>query len=199
MREAKGLLWFLAAIALAVTAPVFAQAPSVPPGQARPIFGFPLPAQIDGARREKITDFEKTQVGLGYGVRYRLPDWTIDIYVYDLKLVSIPDDPMSEIVRTEHAAARNDVFSLAQRNMYRDVAVKQEYVIADSAGRPRFVCSALALFHVARNVAYDTYLCLGGWHGKFVKFRMSTPRSETSSATSRRFITAWLGVLWPQS
>jgi len=38
---------------------------------------------------------------------------------------------------------------------------------------------------------------LTGWHNKFVKFRMTTRPSPRSSADARRFVEAWLKILWP--
>jgi hypothetical protein len=192
-------LWLIAGICCAMAVPVNPRAQPAPSGEVESIFGLRLPPQIAGAQREAVTDYEKTHPGLGYSVRYRLPGWTTDIYIYDLKQSAIPDDPMSGIVQAERDHAKNDVFLLAQRGDYRNVTAGQDYTITDAGGRPRLICSALSYFHVARNTELDSYLCLGGWHGKFVKFRMSTPRDPTAAAASRRFIDAWIAVLWPSS
>ena len=45
--------------------------------------------------------------------------------------------------------------------------------------------------------AVDSFLCLTGWHNKFVKFRLTTRPSPRSSAEARRFVEAWLKILWP--
>jgi hypothetical protein len=191
-------LWVIAAICCAM-APSYLRAQMVLPAEVDSIFGLRLPSRIAGAQREAVTDYENTNPGLGYSVRYRLPAWTTDLYIYDLKRPAIPDDPMSEIVRAEHDHAKSDVFSFEQRGDYRNVRLVQGYTIADTSGRARFICSALNYLHVARKAELDSYLCLGGWHGKFVKFRMSTPRDQGSAAVSRRFIAAWIGILWPPS
>jgi hypothetical protein len=191
--------WLTAAIFCAMMVSANLRAQSVLPAEVDSIFGLRLPPEIAGAQREAVTNYEKANPGLGYSVRYRLPAWTTDIYIYDLKRPAIPDDPMSAAVRTERDHARNDVFLLAKRGNYRNVTAEQDYIIADASGRTRFVCSALTYFDIARNIELDSYLCLSGWHGKFVKFRMSTPHNPTSAAASRRFIEAWIGVLWPSA
>jgi hypothetical protein len=191
--------WLIAAICCALMVSADPRAQSVLPAEVDSNFGLRLPPEIAGARREAVTDYEKANPGLGYSVRYRLPSWTTDIYIYDLRRPAIPDDPTSAVVRSERDHAKNDVFLLAQRGSYRNVTAEQDYVIADAGGRTRFVCSALTYFHIARNVELDSYLCLSGWHGKFVKFRLSTPHNQASAAASRRFIEAWIGVLWPSA
>jgi len=198
-RQGMRPVWLIAAFCCAMMVSANPRAESVLPAEVDSIFGLRLPPEIAGARREAVTDYEKANPGLGYSVGYRLPDWTTDIYIYDLKRSAIPDDPNSAVVRTERDHAKNDVFMLGQRGTYRNVTARQDYIIPDASGRTRFVCSALTYFHVARNTELDSYLCLSGWHGKFVKFRMSTPHNQTSAAASRRFIEKWIGVLWPSA
>jgi hypothetical protein len=163
------------------------------------VYGLRIPAHIGGAERTSVKDYETARPGLGYGITYRLPGWTTDIYVYDLKLSSVPDDPTSAVVMEALTQAKNEVIGLGQRGDYRNVILKSDYTILDEAGRRRFVCAMFTYHHVKLKGEVDSYLCLTGWMGKFVKFRMTAPKSDASSAVSRRFIEAWSGVLWPQS
>lgn len=164
------------------------------------IYGLRLPPQIAGGERGEIKDYESSSPGLGYSVRYRLPAWAIDIYFYDLKIPSISADPRSKVVADALEAAKREVIGLGQRGgIYTGVVIKQDYSIRDSGGRTRFICTTLAYHHVAWNNDVDSYLCLGSWNGKFVKFRMTTPHNDASAAISRRFIEAWISVLWPRT
>jgi hypothetical protein len=188
-------LWPVAALFTAVAAPADAQALI----HTETVYGLRLPAQIGGAERVSVKDYETARPGLGYGVTYRLPGWTTDLYIYDLKLSSIPDDPISTVVTEALTQAKNEVFGLGQRGDYKNVVLKSDYTILDSSGRTRFVCAMFGYHHVKLKGEVDSYLCMTGWKGKFVKFRMTTPRNDASGAVSRRFIEAWSGVLWPQS
>jgi hypothetical protein len=188
-------MWLGVVLCIAAAGSGAAQVPT----QTDTIYGLRLPAQIGGAERGGVKDYETSQPGLGYGARYRLPGWTTDIYFYDLKLSSIPDDSTSAIVRDAMAQAKDEVFGLGRRGDYSNVVLKSDYTIVDSSGRTRFVCAMFTYRHVRLKGDVDSYLCMTGWKGKFVKFRMTTPRNDASSAVSRRFIEAWSGVLWPQS
>ena len=188
-------LWLITALFTAVAVSAHAQALI----HTDTVYGLRLPAQIGGAERASIKDYETARPGLGYGVSYRLPGWTTDLYLYDLKLSSIPDDPTSTVVMEALTQAKNEVFGLGQRGDYKNVALKSDYTILDSAGRTRFVCAMFTYLHVKFKGDVDSYLCMTGWKGKLVKFRMTTPRNDASSAVARRFIEAWSSVLWPQS
>jgi hypothetical protein len=187
--------WVAAAIVVAIVAPAAGQVPI----RTDTVFGLHLPAQIGGAERASVRDYETARPGLGYGASYKLPGWTTDVYVYDLKLASIPDDPMSGIMKEAVTQAKNEVLGLGQRGDYRNVMLKSDYTIVDPAGRTRFVCAMFTYHHVQFKVDVDSYLCMTAWKGKLVKFRMTTPRNDSSGAVSRRFIEAWTNVLWPQS
>ena len=63
------------------------------------LLGVPVPDRVAGLPHEAPTNFETKSPGMGYGVRFSRPDWTIDVYIYDLKMKSIPDDPASAAVQ----------------------------------------------------------------------------------------------------
>jgi hypothetical protein len=106
-----------------------------------------FPDEVAGARRGSSFDYEKTTRGLGYSVRYVKPGWLIDVYIYDLRLSSIPDDPASELVKAQLAQAKADIFELERRGNYANVAVKNDYSIGDAGGQVRFLCSAFSYLH----------------------------------------------------
>jgi hypothetical protein len=195
LETAIGLSWIVAAVAVVISAGADAQVPV----KTDSIYGLRLPERIGGAKRVGVRDYETARPGLGYNVSYRLPGWTTDIYFYDLNVASIPDDPTSTVVKDAVAQAKNEVFGLGERGDYKNVMLKSDYTILDSAGRTRFACAMFTYVVVKPKSDVDSYLCMTAWRGKFVKFRMTTPRSDASSAISRRFMEAWSGLLWPQS
>jgi hypothetical protein len=44
----------------------------------------------------------------------------------------------------------------------------------------------------------DSFLCLTSWNAKFLKFRLTTAHASGTASDARRFMKAWLPVLWPE-
>ena len=165
------------------------------------LLGVPVPDRVSGLPHEAPTDFETDQPGMGYGVRFPRPGWTIDIYIYDLKMKSIPDDPASTAVQAAIEEAKGEIVNTAKRGDYAGLTMKDVFTIADTAGRGRFICVEYNYFHKRRAVDLDSYLCLAGARGKFFQIRMDAVKSEHPADEMRRFVEAWarawIPVLWP--
>src|SRR5262245_57083011 len=65
------------------------------------IFGLTIPDRVAGLPHGKMHDFEKTNPGLGYSIPFQRSGWLIDVYLYDLRLTAISEDPGSTIVTRE--------------------------------------------------------------------------------------------------
>jgi hypothetical protein len=165
------------------------------------LLGVPVPDQVSGLPHQAPLDFETDHPGMGYGVRFPRPDWTIDIYIYDLKMKSIPDDPASAAVQAALEEAKGEIVSTAKRGDYAGLTMKDVFTIADTAGRGRFICVEYNYFHKRRAVDLDSYLCLAGARGEFFQIRMDTVKSKHPAAEVRRVVEAWarawIPVLWP--
>lgn len=186
-KDAKG--WFLAIAVLLLSAiATFAQQPLT-------LHGLTIPDRVAGLPHEAPFDYEKTNPGLGYSVQFIRPGWRIDVYIYDARQASIPDDPQSAMVRGQLEEARRNVLELQQRGAYSGVQVKNDYVV-ERNGTARFVCSALAYHHNRANADVDSYACVSAWKNKFIKIRMTAERDATTAAESRRFVEAWIDLLW---
>ncbi len=159
-------------------------------------FGLTFPDTIAGARIGPTTDFEKTDPGLGYGVRYDKPGWVIDIYIYDDRLGPIPTNLNSDVVQSQLKQAQGDIFELQRSGSYANVSLKRSYVLRDASGRPRFLCADYT-FVRNRMGNVDSFLCLTSWNGRFVKFRLTTGERAGSEREAAAFVSAWTAVLWP--
>src|SRR5437879_5436107 len=84
-------------------------------------FGLTFPDRVADAQIGPTTDYEKTNPGLGYSVRYRQPGWTTDVYIYDLGRPSIPDDVESDVVKAQLRQAQGDILELQRRGVYAKV------------------------------------------------------------------------------
>ena len=165
------------------------------------LLGVPVPDQVSGLPHEAPMNFETDQPGMGYGVRFRRPDWTIDTYIYDLKMKSIPDDPASAAVQAALEEAKGEIVHIEKRGDYAGLTMKDTFTVADTAGRGRFICVEYNYFHKRRAVDLDSYLCLAGARGKFFQIRMDTVKSKHPADEVRRSVVAWarawIPVLWP--
>jgi hypothetical protein len=159
-------------------------------------FGLTFPDRVTDAQIGPTRDFETTNPGLGYGVKYQRPGWAIDVFIYDLGRASIPDDLGSDVLNAQLAQAQGDVFARQKVGAAAHVKVAGSHVIKDARGRARFLCEDFN--YVEQNVGnVDSFLCLTGWHNKFVKFRLSTRHGSGSSVEARRFMEGWVKILWP--
>lgn len=159
------------------------------------VYGLRAPEDIEGFTLNDSTNFEKLKPGDGYGLDYSQSGWKLDVFIYDLKRAAIPDDPKSAIVRAEFERARADAFLAAPRGTYAQVYLRRNFTIEDGAKRTRFQCAA---FHLTRDGAkpQDGYLCLTSWNNKFVKLRLATLSDNATEAAARKFVSAWMPLLW---
>lgn len=159
-------------------------------------YGLTFPDRIGNAAIGRTQNFESEHRGLGYGVSYQKPDWVIDIYVYDLGRSSIPEDVNSEVLKAQLKEAQGDIFELEKRGAYTNVKRTGSFLIKDHRGRARFTCDEFSYTRPDMGQV-DSYLCLTGWRDKFIKYRLTTAQRAGSAVDAKRFMAAWLPVLWP--
>ena len=153
------------------------------------------PKRSKASRSTNSTNFEKIKPGDGYGLDYSQSGWKLDVFIYDLKRAAIPEDAKSAIVRAEFERVRADAFLAQPRGVYAQVYLRRNFTIDDAAKRTRFQCAA---FHLTRDGAkpQDGYLCVTSWNNKFVKLRFTTLADSNTEAAARKYVTAWIPVLW---
>jgi len=159
------------------------------------VFGLKAPEEIEGFTLNDSTNFEKIKPGDGFGLDYSQSGWKLDVFIYDLKRAAIPDDAKSAIVKAEFERARAEAFLAQPRGIYAQVYLRRNFTIDDAAGRTRFQCAA---FHLTRDGAkpQDGFLCVTSWNNKFVKLRLTTLSDTSTEASARKYISAWVPVLW---
>jgi hypothetical protein len=159
------------------------------------VFGLRAPEEIAGFALDDATNFEKFKAGEGYQLHYSQSGWRLDVFIYDLKRVAIPEDVKSAIVRTEFERSRAEAFMAHPRGIYAQVYLRRNFTIEDGAKRTRFQCAA---FHLARDGAkpQDGFLCVTSWRNKFVKLRLATLSGDDTESQARKYVAAWIAVLW---
>jgi hypothetical protein len=176
----------------AATAPATIPAWAIAPVN---VFGLRAPEEISGFTLNDSTNFEKIRPGDGYGLDYSQSGWKLDVFIYDLKRAAIPDDARSAIVRAEFERARAEAFLAQPNGIYAQVYLRRNFTIDDAGRRTRFQCAA---FHLTRDGAkpQDGYLCVTAWNNKFVKVRLTTLADNNTEPAARKFVAAWIPVLW---
>ena len=99
-------------------------------------------------------------------------------------------------MRAEFERVRADAFLAQPRGLYAQVYLRRNFTIDDAANkRTRFQC---ATFHLTRDGAkpQDGFLCVTSWNNKFVKLRLTTLSDNNTETTARKYVTAWVPVLW---
>ncbi len=159
------------------------------------VYGLKAPEEIEGFTLNDSTNFEKIKPGDGYGLDYSQSGWKLDVFIYDLKRAAIPDDAKSAIVRAEFERVRADAFLAQPRGIYAQVYLRRNFTIDDTGKRTRFQCAA---FHLTREGAkpQDGYLCVTSWNNKFVKLRLTTLSDNNTEFTARKYVAAWIPLLW---
>jgi hypothetical protein len=179
--------------ALVLAALQCAAVAQVPATQTVTLYGLTFPPAVADAERFSVREFEKENPGLGYSVGYRQPDAVATVYIYDLKQRDIPDDPSAPAIQAQFAAASADIARTQQQGVYLKVEPRGEFSMADARGRTRLLCSAFQLTRTGGELA--SYLCVGGWNNKFIKFRITG--QQQSQPEAQRFLQAWVDLLWP--
>ena len=86
-----------------------------------PATGLVFPDSVDGIIKGNVKDFEGTSPGLGVSVSYDRPGITVTVYVYNLRLKSIPDDLSSPIFKNHFAQVMNDIYQVEKLGYYKSV------------------------------------------------------------------------------
>jgi hypothetical protein len=157
--------------------------------------GLAFPDSIDGYARGETRDFESQHPGVGYSAAYRRNPWNATVFIYDLRLPSIPDDPLGPLIGEQVLQASAEINRAVTAGAYEKASSKGTYNLPN-AGRARFQCADFTLVR-GGGQEWDSLLCITTWRGKFIKFRVSGPKQPDGTAGARRFVEAWSKVLWP--
>lgn len=158
--------------------------------------GLTFPPRIAGTQRGLHTNFEKEKQGYGHGVAYSAPDWTINIFIYDLGEEAITRDVASAELSGQLDAAAADIEMAQARGAYRNVSALDRFEVAGLDRVPRFRCARYAM-RVPDKGDVDSYVCLTSWEGKYVKFRATTDQLGESEGVLRQYLGAWIDHMWP--
>jgi len=187
----RSIAMLLAVPAAYAQAPAPMQVPNVPVEY----FGVTFPTEVGGAPRISVRDYESENPGLGYSAGYRHGEATSTIYIYDNRVPSIPDDVKSAALRSQFEQAKADIGRVPQVS----IKAKSAFTLHDKSKRDRLICQGYAMTRQQDSRAFDTFVCLGVFKGKFLKVRTTMPQTANAEAEVRRFVGLWVEQLWNPS
>jgi hypothetical protein len=160
------------------------------------LHGVSFPGTIGGAERVNVREYEKDHPGLGYSVAYRHDNAVSTVYIYDLQRRDIPGGASSPLIEAEFQAAKADIDRALRQGLYSTIRHKDQFWFVDARDQPRLRCEAAAMTRPDKPNEGATYLCVGGWHRKFIKFRVTG--EDLPEASVRPFLQTWVDMLWPR-
>lgn len=150
-------------------------------------YGFSFPIKIGPLVRGDITDFQKTNPGVGYGIRYTAEGTRVDIFVYDLGKRSVSWDVFSSDQKEEFETSIRAIHRAKERGLYKDVKEGPEFE-TPAVKNPFFRCKVLTIDRGEGRIE-DSVLCLGGRNDKYFKIRISfTPQGSNVAARAEPLI-----------
>ena len=158
-----------------------------------PATGLTFPDSVDGIIKGNVKDFEGTSPGLGVSVSYDRPGITVTVYVYNLRLKSIPDDLSSPVLKNHFAQVMNDIYEVEKRGYYKFVKKTAEgitFLRADKTG-PQALSASFS--YVQNGVDRLSKLYLLGHKNHFVKIRFTYDKSVQAQTEEK--LTAFLNAM----
>jgi hypothetical protein len=187
----------LLAVLLAILALAACQTRAPPPPAAAPfagdegaivLDGVAFPRMVAGLTRSGQIDYEKQQPGLGTSFAYRSDRAVADVYLYDRKNPSVPDDPQSPLIRRELAIAIEEIDEMVRAGRYASASARRVYMGGSTNDRAEFLAAQLVILQGSD--PFDSYVFVGSCRGKFLKIRYSTPADLASAEEAGRFAKA---------
>jgi hypothetical protein len=149
---------------------------SVAAGSSAPIF----PPRIGGLELSNQTDFEKDSPGLGMGWSYHTEGIKADVYLYNGRLATIPDDLSSPIVAGHFQEVVAEIYAMKSQGYYTDIrtVTPEERV---NIGSMSFLHAELKF--TQENIPRVSHVYLTVWKNQFLKIRFTFFASEQKAGT----------------
>jgi hypothetical protein len=158
-----------------------------------PATGLIFPDSVAGIVKGNVKDFEGTNPGLGVSVPYDRPGITVTVYVYNLRLRSIPADLSSPIFKNHFAQVLQDIYEMEKRGYYKSVKKTAEGIIflrADKTG-PQALSASFS--YVQNGIERLSKVYLLGHKQHFVKIRFTYDKSVQAQTEEK--LTAFLNAM----
>ena len=158
-----------------------------------PATGLTFPDSVDGIIKGNVKDFEGTNPGLGVSVSYDRPGITVTVYVYNLRLKSIPNDLSSPTLKNHFAQVMNDIYQVEKLGYYKSVKKTAEgitFLRADKTG-PQALSASFSYIQSGTERLSRVYLL--GHKQHFFKIRFTYDKAVQAQAEEK--LTAFLNAM----
>jgi len=135
-----------------------------------PATGISFPDKVGDLFFEKVHDFEKQHPGLGVSLSYNAPGTTVTLYIYNLKIKSIPSSVSAPELKAHFKAVQGDIYRMEKRGTYKSVKkLKDESVVLNKESKRK---ALHAEFEYSQNKRKRiSHIYLWGFKNNFIKIR----------------------------
>jgi len=134
-----------------------------------------FPERIGSLKLVECSDFEKKTPGLGYGISYRTPGMSADIYAYDFRMKDIPEGAESEMMKKHFEQVAAEIYQIEKAGKYRNVKPAGTVEGRKLSGIG-FLYRGFTLER--EGAAMESRIYLTGYKGKFFKIRITYEASS---------------------
>jgi hypothetical protein len=159
-------------------------------------YGIPLPKELAQASRTRVVHYEPEQPGLGISASYVTGYFQIALYVYDLNLKDIPEDPMSEVVVAHMQQSIGEAISVAQGRGEK-LECRAAYGVPYAGISVDYLVAALGRENEEGRLSSLIFLTTKS--GRFIKLRISfIEASFTAENLAKTIASSYFALLWPE-
>jgi len=162
------------------------------------VFGLPLPLELGRTPRQRVTDHESGQPGMGFSASYVNALYSATLYIYDLGIAGLPDDATKPAAVAHFESCIQDVYR-AELAAGRAVECRQAFNagIQNADGQQLLI----ARFGYSGDTdRYRTFLHFTTRNGKFIKLRTTFQETSNSAASlTDTVMRSYLDLIWPSS
>lgn len=132
-----------------------------------------FPDQMADMHKVKVADFEMERPGLGVAIAYNGPGIIATIYLYNMGMVSVPEDTDSPVLQRHFMQAIEDVFQVGHQGLWKNTKKISEDVVflRSSQTNRKALCASFS--YSRYNTEFLSKMCLFAHKNHFIKIRFT--------------------------
>lgn len=137
-----------------------------------------FPDQLAGMHKVKVTDFEMERPGLGVAIAYSGPSTIATIYLYNMGMVSVPENTDSPVLLRHFMQAIEDVFQVGRQGLWKNTKKISEDVVFLRSFQTNRKALCASFSYSRYDIEFLSKMCLFAHKNHFIKIRF-TYRKDT--------------------
>lgn len=160
------------------------------------VHGIPLPLELGKTPRLRVVNYEANSPGAGVSASYVNAVYSVTLYVYDLGLSNLPEDPLSSSVMEHFQESVQGALTSADSNGERLECKAAHGVSLEPDSGVNYLVATFGLENDQGR--FRSFIFLTTKNGRFVKLRMSFhPTSLAAESLSSIVARTYFALLWP--